>query len=138
MKNSEKDNTENEVHLNVPTGNATRPPPPNKYKIRKFQIDKVRYYSCMYCNKHFDSIHHLNNHHKKHHPPVTCDVCNKIYDTPNSLIQHLYKHLDGQFKCNECPETFHFKSELESHSMNHSQDQFSAKNAIRDSSGIRT
>ena len=66
---SEQDNTENEVlHLKVPSGNATRPPPPNKYKIRKFQIDNIRYYSCMYCSKHFESIHDLNKHQKKHHP----------------------------------------------------------------------
>ena len=50
---TEPENMANEVrHLNVPTGNATRPPPPDKYKKWKFQIDKVRYYSCMYCNKH--------------------------------------------------------------------------------------
>ena len=67
---SEQDNTKNEVlHLKVPSGNATQPPPPNKYKIRKFQIDNIRYYSCMYCNKHFESIQDLNKHHKKHHPP---------------------------------------------------------------------
>ena len=61
-----EENTENEaLHLNVPTGNPTRPPLPNKYKIRKFQIDKVRYYSCTYCNKHFESIHYLNTHHRK-------------------------------------------------------------------------
>ena len=63
---TDQDNIENEaLHLNVPSGNATRLPPLNKYKIRKFQIDKVRYYSCTYCNKHFESIHYLNNHHRK-------------------------------------------------------------------------
>ena len=61
---TDQENAENEaLHLNVPSGNATRPQPPNKYKIRKFQIDKVRYYSCTYCNNHFESIHYLNNHH---------------------------------------------------------------------------
>ena len=115
-------NTENEIQLaKMPSGNSTRPSPPNKYKIQKFEIDNVRYYSCMYCNKHFDSIHHLNNHHKRNHPPVSCDVCNKIYDTPNSLIRHSYTHLGGQFKCKKCPESFHFKSEQESHSMKHSE-----------------
>ena len=119
----EPDNMENEVlHPMVPSGNATRPPPPNKYKIQKFQIDNVRYYSCMYCNKYFDSIHHLNMHHKKHHPLVSCDMCNKLYDTPNSLIRHSYKHLDGQFKCKTCDQSFHFKGELESHSMKHSKE----------------
>ena len=68
---SEPNDTENEVqHPKVPSGNATRPPPPDKYKIRRFQIDKVRYYTCMYCNKHFESIHYLNKHHVKNHPPV--------------------------------------------------------------------
>ena len=66
---SEQDNTENEVlHLKVPSGNAMRPPPPNKYKIHKFQIDNIRYYSCMYCSKHFESIHDLNKHHKSTTP----------------------------------------------------------------------
>ena len=125
---SEQDNTENEVlHPKVPSGNAMRPPPSNKYKIRKFQIDNVRYYSCMYCNKHFESIHYLNNHHKRHHPPVACDVCNKLYDTPNSLIRHSYKHLDGQFKCKTCDQSFHFKSELDSHSMKHSKESLYCK-----------
>ena len=59
------DNAEKEIQLaKVPSGNSTRPPPPNKYKIRKFQIDKVQYYWCTYCNKHFESLHYLNNHHK--------------------------------------------------------------------------
>ena len=125
---TEQDNSENEVlHLNVPSGNATHPPPPNKYKIRKFQIDKVRYYSCKYCNKHFESIHYLNNHHKKRHPPVSCDVCGKLYDTPNSLIRHSYRHLDGQFKCKVCDQSFHFKSELNSHSMKHSTEHLHCK-----------
>ena len=115
------DNAEKEIQLaKVPSGNSIRPPPPNKYKIRKFQIDKVQYYSCTYCNKHFESLHYLNNHHKWNHPPVTCDICNKSYDIPNSLIQHSYKHLDGQFSCEKCSESFHFKSELDSHNMKHS------------------
>ena len=121
-------NSENEIQLvSVPSGNSTRPPPPNKYKIRKFQIDNVRYYSCLYCNKHFDSIHHLNNHHKHNHPPVSCDVCNKLYDTPNSLIRHSYTHLSGQYQCNKYPQTFHFKSELDSHSYKHSEQKFYCK-----------
>ena len=121
-------NVENEIQLaNVPSGNSTRPPPLNKYKIRKFQIDNVRYYSCLYCNKHFDSIHHLNNHHKRNHQPVSCDVCNKIYDTPNSLIRHSYTHLSSQYQCDKCPESFHFKSKLESHSNKYSEWKFYCK-----------
>ena len=125
---SDLNNTENEIqHPKVPSGNATRPPPPNKYKIRKFQIDKVKYYSCMYCNKHFESIHYLNKHHVKHHPPVSCDMCNRIFDMPNSVIWHSYRHLDGKFGCKDCKESFHFKSELDCHSMKLSKERLQCK-----------
>ena len=91
MNTVSKPNSENDIQLaNIPSGNSTRPPPPDKYKIRKFQIDKVRYYTCLYCNKHFESIHYLNIHHRRNHPPVSCDICNKLYDTPNSLITFLH------------------------------------------------
>ena len=123
---------EDEVQLiSVPSGNSTRPPSPNKYKIRKFQIDNVRYYSCLSCNKHFDSIQRLNNHHKHNHLLVSCDVCNKIYDTANSLFRHSYTHLSGQYQCSKCPQSFHFKSELESHSNKHSERKFLFKKCDR-------
>ena len=121
MNTVSKPNSENDIQLaNIPSGNSTRPPPLDKYKIRKFQIDKVRYYICLYCNKHFESIHYLNNHHRRNHLPVSCDVCNKLYDTLNSLIRHSYTHLSGNYQCDKCPESFHFKSELESHKNKHS------------------
>ena len=98
--------------------------PPDKYKLRKFQIDKVRYYTCLCCNKHFESIHFRNNHQRQNHPPVSCDVCNKMYDTPNSLIRHSYTHLSGNHQCDQCPKSFHFKSELELHKNKHSDHRF--------------
>ena len=61
---SGKQTKENDIQLaKIPSGNSTRPPPPDKYKIKKIQIDKVRYYSCLYCNKHFESLQYLNKHH---------------------------------------------------------------------------
>ena len=81
--------------------------------------------------KHFESIHYLNNHHRKQHPPVTCDVCGKLYDTPNSLIRHSYRHLDRQHKCKDCEQSFHFKSELTSHSMKHAMERLHCKQCDR-------
>ena len=122
---SHKPTPENDIQLaKIPSGNSTRPPPPDKYKIRKFQIDKVCYYTCLYCNKHFESIQYLNKHHRSHHPPVSCDVCKKMYDTPNSLIRHSYTHLGGNHQCDQCQELFHFKSELDSHKNKHSNRRF--------------
>ena len=127
-----KPNSENDIQLaNIPSRNSTRPPPPDKYKIRKFQIDKVHYYTYLYCNKHFESIHYLNNHHSKNHPPVSCDICNKLYDTPNSLIRHSYTHLSGNYQWDNCSESFHFKSELYSHKNKHSDRRFQCKKCNR-------
>ena len=53
------------LQLDIPTGNSTRLSRPNKYHTRKFQFDKLCYYSCTFCNKHFDSLHHLNKQNKK-------------------------------------------------------------------------
>ena len=132
MNTVSKPNSENDIQLaNIPSRNSTRPPAPDKYKIRKFQIDKVRYYTCLYCNKHFESIHYLNNHHRKNHPLVLHDICNKLYDTPNSLIRHSYMHLSGNYQCDNCSESFHFKSELDSHKNKHSDWRFQCKKCDR-------
>ena len=127
-----KPNSENDIQLpNIPSGNSTRPPLLDKYKIRKFQIDKVCYYTCLYCNKHFELVHYLNNHHRKNHPPVSCNICNKLYDTLNSLISHSYTHLSGNYQCDDCSESFHFKSELDSHKNKHSDRHFQCKKCDR-------
>ena len=132
MNTVSKPNSENDIQLpNIPSGNSTRPPLPDKYKIRKFQIDKMRYYTCLYCNKHFESVHYLNNHHRKNHLPVSCDVCNKLYDTPNSLTRHSYTHLSGNYQCDDCSESFHLKSELDSHKNKHSDCRFQCKKCDR-------
>ena len=43
-----------------------------------------------------------------------------MYNTPNSLIRHFYTHLSGNHQCDQCPKSFHFKSELESQKNKHS------------------
>ena len=132
MNTVSEPNPENDIQLaNIPSGNSTRPPLLDKYKIRKFQVDKVCYYTCLYCNKHFESVHYLNNHHRKNHLPVSCNICNKLYDTLNSLIRHSYTHLSGNYHCDNCSESFHFKSELDSHKNKHSDHRFQCKKCNR-------
>ena len=65
----------------------------NKYKIKRTKQNGMTYYHCGYYVKVFDSLQHLNNYHKRNHDPVTCDVCNKDFATPNTLIWHAYGHL---------------------------------------------
>ena len=87
----------------------------DKYKIKRMKQNGITYYHCGYCKKVFDSLQHLNNHHKRNHNPVTCDVCNKQCATPNTLIRHAYGHLTKQYGCELCDQTFHFQSEVTQH-----------------------
>ena len=64
-----------------------------KYRIKRTKQNGITYYHCGYCTKVFDLVQHLNNHHKRNHNPVTCDVCNKQFATPNTLMRHAYGHL---------------------------------------------
>ena len=70
-----------------------------KYSIKRRTINGTTYYSCSCCTMKFDSLHGLNAHHEKKHPPVQCDVCNRLFTTPNSLIHHSYTHLEQSFIC---------------------------------------
>ena len=78
----------------------------DKYKIKRTKQNGITYYHCGYCTKVFDSLQHLNNHHKRNHNSVTCDVCNKQFATPNTLIRHAYGHLTKQYGCELCDQTF--------------------------------
>ena len=60
-------------------------------------------------------LQHLNAHHKRNHDPVTCDVCNQQFSTPNTLMQHAYSHLTKKYGCDLCDQTFRFQSEVTQH-----------------------
>ena len=92
-----------------------------KYSIKRTVISGTIYYCCSYCDKKYDTLHGLNNHHEKTHPPVNCDVCNRSFSTPNSLIHHSYTHLEQSFQCDLCEKSFPFKSQLENHIPVHTQ-----------------
>ena len=92
-----------------------------KYSIKRITVTGTTYYCCSYCEWKFNSLHGLNNHHEKKHPPVQCDVCNRTFTTPNSLIHHSYTHLDRSFNCEHCEKSFPFKSQLDNHLTVHTQ-----------------
>ena len=87
----------------------------DKYKIKRMKQNGITYYHSGYCTKVFDSLQHLNNHHKRNHNPVMCDICNKQFATPNTLIRHAYGHLTKQYGCDLCDQTFRFRSEVTQH-----------------------
>ena len=87
----------------------------DKYKIKRTKQNGMTYYHCGYCTKVFDSLQLLNNRHKRNHKPVMCNICNKQFATPNTLIRHAYGHLAKQYGCELCDQTFHFRSEITQH-----------------------
>ena len=92
-----------------------------KYSIKRTVANGVTFYHCAYCSRKYDSLHGLNNHHENSHPPVICDVCNREFTTPNSLIHHSYTHYEQSFYCDQCNKSFPFKSQLETHQVVHTQ-----------------
>ena len=93
-----------------------------KYSIKRTVVNGTVYYHCSYCNKKYNTLHGLNNHHEETHPPVQCDVCNREFITPNSLIHHSYTHYEQSFTCDQCNKSFPFKSQLETHQAVHTQE----------------
>ena len=57
----------------------------------------------------------LNNHHLTAHPRIVCDICNKLFDTPNCMRRHRYSHKKPKHFCADCGKGFYFESELTSH-----------------------
>ena len=96
--------------------------PDGKYSIKRTVVNGTIYYICSLCDRKYDTLHGLNNHHAKTHPPVNCDVCNRQFSTPNSLIHHSYTHLEQSFHCDQCDKSFPFRSQLENHVAAHTQE----------------
>ena len=67
------------------------------------------------CKKTCTTRKELNNHHLTAHPRIVCNICNKLFDTPNSMHRHRYSHKKPKHFCAECGKGFYFESELISH-----------------------
>ena len=56
------------------------------------------------------------------HPPLTCEVCEKSFNTLSSLERHGYLHKELKYKCEKCGARFPFVSSMESHMVTHLKD----------------
>ena len=79
----------------------------------------TRTFKCSICESVKSSIQNLNTHHKRHHAPQMCGTCGHTFTLASSLTRHMYNHQTLQYKCEHCPEAFHFESELETHKVKH-------------------
>ena len=65
----------------------------------------------------------ISDHYRRSHNKINkCRLCHRIYSTPYSLTQHLYKHknLKNRFVC-KCGEKFPFKIQLTIHKIKHTR-----------------
>ena len=53
---------------------------------------------------------------------VDCDLCDKKFATRTVLDKHMYTHNDLHFVCEDCGQSFPFKSRLEQYRITHQSD----------------
>ena len=88
------------------------------YGLKRKQTSN-RTFKCVQCDSVKSSIQKLNAHYKRRHPPQMCGICGRTFTLAASLTRHMYDHQELKYKCEHCPEAFHFESELTSHKIKH-------------------
>ena len=105
-------NDENDTHK--PKGRGS-------FAIRSFTLKKTkrhRKYGCKLCAEVLDSAHLLTIHHRESDGILYCEVCNKAFNNPTSLVRHSYQQRPLHFHC-ACGASFTFSSQLHTHSVVH-------------------
>ena len=82
-------------------------------------LKSARTIRCKICIYSFGSIKELNEHHRKDHRIVDCELCDKKFATQSALDKHMYLHKELRFVCEDCGQSFPFKSTLEQHQTTH-------------------
>ena len=91
------------------------------FAMKSFTLKKTkrkRNYGCKLCEAVLSSAHHLTVHHQEKHGILYCEMCNKAFNNPTSLMRHKYQHRELRFPCN-CGAAFAFASQLQTHSVVH-------------------
>ena len=90
----------------------------NSVKLFKF---KCPFTQCSVCSNTQKTLH---QHYMSCHQQLNiCKFCDKTYNTPHSLKQHLYGHLktSTDYKCMRCRKKFPFYSQLKIHRLSHTK-----------------
>ncbi len=79
-------------------------------------------FTCLPCNKVFDSKKKLSEHNRHAHSDVqhSCDVCGKTFTRKDSYENHLRIHNNlKEFKCDLCDKRFNVKKQMRRHRQSH-------------------
>lgn len=65
---------------------------------------------CTVCGMEFDRYYSLKKHRDKHHKAaveiLTCDICQRVFNSRKCLVQHMKLHSGKTYKCRYCDMTF--------------------------------
>ena len=79
-----------------------------------------RTYRCQKCGCKKGSVHDLNEHHWRSHPPLMCSECNKLFNIPSTFQLHMYDHQKKKkIPCETCGQLFSFQGQLDQHKIVH-------------------
>ena len=116
----------NKQNTKTQTSESTPRSPKGRWKMTSHSIRRNRgpshpqNYGCNVCGQLLPSRGELNQHYHNNHPPVSCPVCTKKFNCPNTQDRHIYVHYQNKsFVCDQCGEKFTFESELSNHKIVH-------------------
>ena len=71
-------------------------------KLRHMRIDHQGWFGCAKCRKCFSTNKKLTVHMETHSQEHKCDMCNRKFDQPNRLKDHIQIMHANPFKCPDC------------------------------------
>ena len=85
--------------------------------VRRYK--RKRKFKCPSCEQVENSVAKMNTHYRTTHDPMSCQTCQRLFNTPSALRKHSYIHKNNPHRCNKCPKNFAFASQLASHKISH-------------------
>ena len=96
--------------------------PANPKSVCGNQDKQAHTIRCKICIESFGFIKELNVYYRADHGIVDCEMCDKKFATQTALDKYMYMHEDLCFVCEDCGQSFPFKSRLEQHRITHQAD----------------
>ena len=106
------------THTKTRKSICVKPDKNNSVKLFKFKCPFTQ------CSVHSNTRKTIHKHYMSCHQQLNvCNFCDKVYNTPHSLKQHLYGHLKTTMnhKCLRCRRKFPFYSQLKIHMLSHTK-----------------